>query len=212
MGLGFIVGIIVLVLSVIVHEVCHGFVAYLLGDPTAKNAGRLTLNPFPHIDPWGTLAIPTLLILAHSPVIFGSAKPVPIDPRYFGDPKKDMALVGLAGPTANFTLAGLAAFLYHLTPSIPSDTYLYLRAISSTAVHLNLALAVFNLIPVPPLDGSRLLAGILPPELAIFLYRLEPYGIFILFLLLLPNGPLPVGPLVFSVVQSISSFLGIPFS
>lgn len=201
-------GLIILVFSVIFHELMHGVVALLLGDPTAKQQGRLTLNPIPHIDVFGTLLLPMILLVTGSPVIFGSAKPVPINPRYFDDPRKDMALVGLAGPAANFLLAGLSAVLFHLTVGTGIDGTILSALLAG--VRINLLLGVFNLIPIPPLDGSRLLAGILPGEFAVILYRLEPYGLFILlFLLFFPVGPVSLGHLVFSAIQALSRLMGV---
>ncbi len=208
-GTEVLVWLVVLIFSVIIHEISHGVVALALGDPTAKKEGRLTLNPISHIDLFGTILLPAVLIFTGSPVIFGSAKPVPINPRYFDDPRKDMALVGMAGPAANFALAGLGAFLYHLliASSIASPL---LAGLLLALVRINLLLGVFNLMPIPPLDGSRLLAGVLPRELAIALYRLEPYGLFILlFLLFFPVGPVSLGHLVSNAIHILSSLLGL---
>lgn len=208
LGTGLAIGLVILVFSVIFHELMHGVVALLLGDPTAKQLGRLTLNPIPHIDLFGTILLPAILIITGSPVIFGSAKPVPINPRYFDDPRKDMALVGLAGPAANFLLAGLSAVLFHFAVGTGMDNAVLSALLAG--VRINLLLGVFNMIPIPPLDGSRLLAGILPSEFAVLLYRLEPYGLFILlFLLFFPVGPVSLGHIVFSAIQVLSRLMGV---
>lgn len=162
------------------HEYCHGLVALWLGDPTAQRAGRLSPEPWAHIDWLGFLA---LLILG-----FGWAKPVPIDPRYFRRPQRDMMWVGLAGPVSNFVMALLTALVLAGwlrvglgTTGVLGGVYLVLQA----ALLLNIAFGIFNLIPIPPLDGSRVLAGVLPARAAQGLYRLEPYGLFILVAALL---------------------------
>ncbi|MCR4404956.1 MAG: site-2 protease family protein [Candidatus Acetothermia bacterium] len=179
-------------LSIILHEVAHGWVAYRLGDPTAKLAGRLTLNPLAHIDPVGTLLVPGLLLLlatvTKAPIIlFGWARPVPINPLYFRRPYRDLMLVGLAGPLLNLSLAGLglAAWqpLSRSSQPLPELLGLFLAAL----ILINLILAFYNLIPIPPLDGSRVLAYFLPPRGRMLLHRLEPFGLFlalgVLFLL-----------------------------
>lgn len=194
--------IIILLPSVILHELSHGLVAKWLGDDTAERAGRLTLNPLVHIDPIGTILIPLILILSQSPIIFGAAKPVPILPSNFDDPKKDMSLVGLAGPVTNFLIAGSAAFLYHLI-AVPLDIP-ELLAILHSFVIVNLFLGLFNLLPIPPLDGSRLLVGILPDAYAIYIVRLERYGLFLLVLLLLAG----IGSFVSGLVRMILQLLG----
>ena len=194
--------IIILLPSVILHELGHGMVARWLGDDTAQRAGRLTLNPMPHIDPIGTILIPLILVLSQSPIIFGAAKPVPILPSNFDDPKKDMALVGLAGPAVNFLIAGCAAFLYQII-AVPLDIP-ELLAVFHSFVVINLFLGLFNLLPIPPLDGSRLLVGILPDVYAIYMVRLERYGLFILVLLLLAG----IGSFVSGLVRIILQLLG----
>ncbi|MGQ9477815.1 MAG: site-2 protease family protein [Candidatus Bipolaricaulia bacterium] len=171
-------------LAIILHELAHGWVAYKLGDPTAKLAGRLTLNPLAHIDPVGTILVPGLLLLfatlTKAPIIlFGWAKPVPINPLYFRRPYRDLMLVGLAGPLLNLGLAGLGlAAWYPLSYSgqaLPELFILFLAAL----ILINIVLAFYNLIPIPPLDGSRILAYFLPSRGRLFLHRLEPFGLFL---------------------------------
>lgn len=180
--MGIISSLIIFLIAVIIHEYAHALVAYKLGDPTAQQMGRLTLNPIAHIDPFGTIILPVMLILMHSPVLFGWAKPVPINFARLNNPKKDMIWVGLAGPLANiaFALAASIILKYLLQTNI-APSFL---TIIKYAVMLNVVLAVFNLVPIPPLDGSRVLMGILPRPLALGLVKLEPYGFIILFALL----------------------------
>ena len=168
--------------AIILHEFAHGWVAYRLGDPTAKLAGRLTLNPLAHIDPVGTVLVPTMLllfaILAKAPIIlFGWAKPVPINPLYFRRPYRDMMLVGLAGPLMNLSLAGAGAALWYplvySRGTAPEAITLFLAIF----ILINIILAFYNLIPIPPLDGSRILAYFLPPRGKLLMHRLEPFGI-----------------------------------
>jgi len=171
--------LVALVFSIVFHEVAHGYVAYRLGDPTAKNSNRLTLNPLAHIDPMGSVLLPLILVLTNSPVLFGWAKPVPFNPGYLRNVKKGMMLVGAAGPAANLLLAVIAGALFQLLS--PSGL------IGLLLVHvciINVILALFNLIPIPPLDGSRIVVGILPPDLARSYFKLERYGFLIIFGLL----------------------------
>lgn len=168
----------VILFALTVHEYAHGMVAYRLGDPTAKQAGRLTLNPLSHLDPIGTV----MLFLVH----FGWAKPVPVDPRYFANPKRDMLWVALAGPAANMGMAFLSGLVIRFATSHPSafmsgalgPSFLTMMVLS---LQINLALAVFNLLPVPPLDGSKIMYGLLPPQYDHWNYNLERYGPMVLF-------------------------------
>ncbi len=202
--MGLLIPLIVLIFSAILHEVMHGVVADRLGDPTARVMGRLTLNPIPHIDPIMSIIVPALLIFSGSPILFGAAKPVPINPLHFKDPKKDMALTALAGPLTNIFIAVLAAFILKFARFSGLEPFLY------TVVLYNLILAFVNLIPIPPLDGSRVLAAILPNELASVYMSIERYGIFILFfLLLMPIGNLSLGFLINKLVMFSIGLLGL---
>ena len=170
--------------AVIIHEVSHGLVAYRLGDPTAKLAGRLTLNPLAHIDPVGMILLPGLLVLIHAPFVFGWAKPVPVNFLNLRHPKRDMVWVGLAGPGSNLLMA--AAGAYPLRAGLVG-TNGWVGSLLVGFVVINLVLAVFNFIPIPPLDGSRILMGLLPRDAAYYLALLEPFG-FLLVLLLVSVG------------------------
>ena len=167
--------------SVVCHEIAHGYVAYRLGDPTAWRMGRLTFNPLVHIDPFGTIILPGLLLLTGSRFLFAWAKPVPVDPRYFKDPKNGMMLVSLAGPGTNLLIALLLTAVLHLAGSFIPD---FLAGALAWAALINIVLMVFNLIPIPPLDGSRIVARFLRGRLLWQYMRLEKYGMFIVFGLL----------------------------
>lgn len=174
--------ILILFISITLHEYAHGWVAFKLGDPTPKQAGRLTLNPLAHIDPFGTIILPILLLVLSSrigqPFAIGYAKPVPINPYHFKNPKRDTALVGLAGPSMNILIALTLSLMVRFGFSLFAEAIIL-------GIMINLLLAVFNLVPIPPLDGSKLLIPILPKKAASSYLKLEPYGFFILALLLL---------------------------
>jgi Zn-dependent protease len=182
-----VVWILPVIFAITVHEVAHGWVAKKYGDNTASNLGRLTLNPIKHIDLFGTIILPGLLLITGTGFIFGWAKPVPVDPRNFKNPLQDMAIVALAGPVSNLLMAVFWALIIRLGVTIGSGN----EAISHPLIYsgvagisINLVLALINLLPIPPLDGSRILTGILPRYWAQQYNRLERYGFIILILLL----------------------------
>ncbi len=180
-----------LLFAVTVHEVAHGWVARRLGDPTAMMLGRLTLNPIKHIDPLGTLLIPALLLIMHAPFLFGWAKPVPVTWQNLRNPRRDMALVAAAGPGANLVMALLWALVAKLglvlAPGI-GGLALPIVLMGKVGITFNLVLMVLNLLPLPPLDGGRVLVGLLPGPLAWKVSRIEPYGFAILLVLLMTGG------------------------
>lgn len=180
--------ILPLLFAITVHEAAHGLMAYKLGDKTALFMGRLTLNPLKHIDMIGTLIIPAILLLIKSPIIFGWAKPVPINPRHLSNPRRDMALIGASGPVSNFLMAILWALFMKLGILLLHSGFgfaLPIVYIGQAGVFINLALMVFNLIPIPPLDGSKILAILLPRRMAFKYEMLSPYFFLILILLIL---------------------------
>ena len=167
-------------LAITLHEAAHGWVAWKLGDDTAWRLGRVTFNPLKHIDPVGTLALPALLLLASGGgMAFGYARPVPVNFRRLGSPRRDMVLVAIAGPATNLALAVVSALLVHALALVPDWAYAWVRFNLWNSIWLNLILCVFNMLPVPPLDGGRVAVGLLPDRLAIRLARLERAGIFI---------------------------------
>lgn len=179
----------VLIFSVIVHECAHGIAALRAGDPTAKMMGRITLNPVPHIDLFGSVIIPAILLLSGSPVLFGYAKPVPVNPHYFRNPRQDEITVSFAGPASNLILSFL--FLILTVILVPLAQTLHFSAellrllfdVLNSGILINLVLAFFNLIPIPPLDGSHILENVLSPRYAHYFAMMRPYGFFILILL-----------------------------
>jgi Zn-dependent protease len=170
------------------HEAAHGFVAYHFGDDTAWQAGRVTFNPLKHIDRFGTIILPALLILMRSPFLFGYAKPVPVNFRRLDRPRRDMVWVALAGPVTNVLLAVVSSLLFYGVDLVPPSPAEWLAANLVHSIQINAVLCVFNMLPLPPLDGGRVAVGLLPDALAFPLARLERYGmlILLLFLFVLP--------------------------
>lgn len=198
-GQKIILWIVPLLFAITVHETAHGWVAYRYGDPTAKQLGRLTLNPLKHIDPIGTILVPAILFMLGG-FIFGWAKPVPITWRNLKNPRRDMALVAAAGPGANLLMAFFWVMITKLAVDMHSVPFVYMGKVG---VSINLVLMLLNLIPIPPLDGSRIVASLLSPAMAYRFNQLEVYGFFILVLLLASGllarllGPILQGLLAF---------------
>lgn len=165
------------------HEAAHGYVAWRFGDPTARLAGRLSFNPLRHVDPFGTVVLPAMLFMLGG-FLFGWAKPVPVDFRRLHNPRRDMVWVALAGPGTNLVLAVAAAALIHAAVQLPVGAQEWVGRNLINALQINLVLALFNMLPIPPLDGGRVAVGLLPPALALPLARLERYGLLILIALL----------------------------
>ncbi|MBI3989245.1 MAG: site-2 protease family protein [candidate division NC10 bacterium] len=183
-----------ILLALTIHECAHGLIADRLGDPTARLMGRLTLNPLPHLDPIGTLA----LIFFH----FGWAKPVPVNASNFRNPLRDMMWVAVAGPGANLLLAAVSAFVLRLLVGMDLPIYFYKMLYWS--VYINVILAIFNVVPIPPLDGSRVLVGLLPPKQALSYGRMEPYG-FIILIVLIYTGI--VGRVISPAIAAVTNLL-----
>ena len=182
------VWVLPLIIAITFHEAAHGFVAHRLGDNTAWQLGRVSFNPFKHIDPFGTVILPAVLLLSHSPFLFGYAKPVPVNFRNLNHPRLDMVWVALAGPATNILLALAAAAAFHALPLAPANSAQWIADNLKNALIINVVLAIFNMLPIPPLDGGRVAVGLLPRFLAAPLASLEPYGMLILIgaLILLP--------------------------
>lgn len=203
--------------SIVIHEVSHGWMAHRLGDRTAKSMGRLTLNPVPHIDPVGTIILPLIMIIMGGPV-FGWAKPVPFNPYQFRqdvDIKRGTMLVALSGPLSNFTIAFVASFLFvfahKLFSWLPALLYISLLQLAQALIFINLILGSFNLIPIPPLDGSKVIMGLLPDKLVPRYLTLERYG-FLIIIILLATGAFSgiiMGPVrfLYKVFTIIPAFL-----
>ena len=212
-----------LMVAIVLHEYAHGRVAHFFGDPTAKSLGRLTLNPLPHIDLYGSIIVPLILFLIPGGFIFGWAKPVPINAGKLHNPKRDMALVAIAGPLMNLCLAVisgllLALFLY-IDPTLKDNwppqpgveprqdlqgmLLVPLTAMALFSMLINIVLFAFNLLPIPPLDGGRVLASVLPPKPAMALSRLEPYGMLVVLGLIMVNSHIPILSLYIGSIQEV---------
>ena len=206
-----------LLIAVVLHEIAHGWVAERLGDPTARLAGRLTLNPLKHIDPFMTIILPGMLIALHSPIIFGGAKPVPVDPSNFRNPRKEMIWVAVAGPATNLLLAlvSLAALFFAGPIEVQSFSgtvgFGYFLQFLVHSVYINVILAAFNLIPFPPLDGGRIMVGLLPLNWARRWGGLERYGIVLVLALVYFNGlDWLFGPIASGLQSLVQNVLGLP--
>jgi len=197
-----IIQLLALVIAVMLHEVAHGWVAEKCGDPTARMSGRITLNPLAHIDPFGSILLPAILVLTHSSFLIGWAKPVPVNFMALRNPKRDTILVSLAGVGVNFLLAIMASLIlkFHI---INPDSLLQLFFLSTVVI--NVVLGVFNLFPVPPLDGSRVIMALLPDRIAYAYSRVEPIGFFIIIFLLFTGM---LSAIVNPLIRILLGFLG----
>lgn len=209
---GILLGLAILVYSAILHEIAHGYVADRFGDPTARLSGRLTLNPIKHIDPYMSVLLPLMLIISGSPVIFGGAKPVPVDPFNLKEGRKDIALVSLAGPMTNVLIAIVASLLLRvlLLFSHTNTIVVFLYFFFDKVIQYNLLLAIFNLIPIPPLDGSKIFALILPEKEAHAYLSIGQMGtLILLFLLFFPIGGFSLQHFIFVLYTFARNLLGI---
>ncbi|MDQ6961335.1 MAG: site-2 protease family protein [Mariprofundaceae bacterium] len=200
--------------AVVLHEVAHGRMAYYLGDDTSKMLGRLTLNPLKHIDPIGTIAIPLMLIVLQAPFLFGYAKPVPVNFRKLHSPRRDMVLVALAGPLTNLVLALLSTVVLFLVWQLPIEMKWLIDPVSlmcQASIVINIVLCVFNLLPIPPLDGGRVAVGLLPYQLACQLSKVEPYGFFIIIALMISGVLEQAAPFLMGLVHTLIGWAQLSF-
>ena len=198
-----------ILLAITLHEVAHGWAARYLGDPTAASLGRLSLNPLKHVDPMGTIAVPAFMLTLGG-VLFGWAKPVPVDMNQLRFPKIDMALVAAAGPASNLVMAASWVVIFKIGYNLESTLGTMIILMATVGVFINSIIMILNLLPLPPLDGSKVLAGLLPEKLSNYIYRLEPYGLFIVLGGFLLDWTLSLGifhNLVIMPVYSIVIFL-----
>lgn len=203
------IAIIPLIFAITVHEAAHGWLANKFGDTTAKNLGRVTLNPIKHIDPIGTVVLPLIMVIV-SNFIFGYAKPVPVNWNQLRHPRRDMALVALAGPGANLLMAFIWAAIAKATVGATGGL-LYVNMMAIFGIHINILLLLLNLIPIPPLDGSRVISSLLPPRAAMIYNSIEPYGIWILLILLISGAlTLFLLPQAAFSIRIIKQLFGIP--
>jgi Zn-dependent protease len=199
-------------IAITFHEAAHGWMAWKLGDDTAYRMGRVTFNPIRHVDPVGTLMIPGLLLFTGAPFLFGYAKPVPVAFGHLRNPRRDMMFVAAAGPGINIVLACLSAFLINLLPVVPGVAQPWFSSVLEKSILINLVLATFNMIPIPPLDGGRIAVGLLPDSLSRPLARVEPYGFFVVLglIFLLPLLGQEIGldlNIIWHVLQFVVSTL-----
>jgi Zn-dependent protease len=206
------VWVLPLILAITLHEAAHAFAAHRLGDDTAFNLGRVSFNPLRHIDPFGTLMLPAMLLLSHSPFLFGYAKPVPVNFAGLRSPRIDMVWVALAGPATNIAIALFAAAAFHVVGLLPANATQWVTDNLKNALVINVILAVFNMLPIPPLDGGRVAVGLLPNVLAVPLSRLEPYGMMVLLgiLILLPLAGSQFGlnlDVISAILRTVTGYL-----
>jgi Zn-dependent protease len=195
--------VVILVMSIVIHEVSHGFMAEYFGDDTARNAGRLTLNPIPHLDMFGSILLPAVLVLTHSPFLFGWAKPVPYNPNNLSNKKWGTIAVAAAGILANLLIAIIFGIIIRLSSGIALQSNFYF--ITSVIVIVNLALAIFNLVPIPPLDGSKILFSFLPERAFSFILAYEQYSLILLlvFIVFFSDYLFPILAFMFHIVTGL---------
>jgi Zn-dependent protease len=206
-----------LLFAIVIHETAHGWMALRFGDPTAKDAGRLTLNPIHHIDPFGTIIVPLLLYLSNTGFLFGWAKPVPVNPYYFRDPKREMMWVSLAGPGANMLAAFACGLILRILSLLAggsgmgSPLFSLLVSMVFYGMIINLVLACFNMIPIPPLDGSKVLMRFLPPKYEYYMLQLQGMGMFLLIGIIMIGNVINV-PILGMIINPFVSFFSFVFA